>query len=1127
MRPGATHPRRATARSRLAVRLGFALLLVLAATALLGPAAASATECGTGPTLVTCRNDKVSRPVELTVPPGVIGATITARGGHGSQDNEHIGPGGPGGIVDATVALQAGQTIQIYAASSGYGANSKWGFSSGGRHGIANGPTAYDGGAGGGASAVVLLEGVRAIPLVVAGGGGGGGGAGDAIASSIGGSGGAGAGGDGPGTPRGGNGSNPIQQPAPFDELGGIGGGAGSEGESGSESFPPFAGGGAGGGGGGGYSGPGAGAGGGGVAHYFTKEKRFNPDYFGAGGGGGGDSYAIEGARNVSYSVAGGSCPAEGGPSGEGSPDCEGEVTIVWQLTPGEITSYGGAGEAATVGDEFPVPLQAKVLTVGHEPVAGATVTFTLPASGPSARFTATGDVTTATAVTNSLGIATAPPMLAGEEAGRWTATASVGGVAAPARFALANRPVATAALLEAPRRLTAGVPTSFTARVAAARASAGTPTGAVAFFVDGERACAGGGNHCEPTPLDGAGDAASPAVALSAGEHQITATYAPTGHFEASHATLATQVAKARSVVTVHTSPNPSLAGEAVTASAVVVAVAPSTATPSGTVSFAVDGQGVGGPVALVGGVASAELSLGEGVHEVEARYSGDDAVAASSAGATQSVGAALTAIELGSSARPSAYGTPPTFTARLASRTAAPTGVVDFLAGTEPLCEGVTAAPSGPAASVADCTPAPGALLPGRATIRAVYVPTGSFEPISTTLSQEVDPAQSQTVLLAVPLPNTFGTGWRLAATVRAAAVGLGEPTGSVLFGLDGARLGEPVPLGADGTASFAAAAGSALPAGAHPATVEYPGDKVFDGSGASTFVQVEPVKTATTLRSSAASARTGDTVRLTATVAPLAAGPTPSGTVRFLLDGAAVGAPVPLVEGSATSGPISGLGAGEHDAQAIFADPAQNFLGSRGALLQAVVAPAGAAAPGTVTSRCGAPGLILANAYRVGRQARVTGLAPLAEVGRKVVIRQGGRRVGTASVRFDGTFSARLPLRPGGAPFRAVLAGHATPPLAAETPLTLVGEGVQGTARAVVDVGLATGAGKRLVLERQASCGGGYSVVRRLETGRGGRVRLVLTRPAPGAGPVLFRLRRGGEESVGIVVRERFTE
>src|SRR5579884_932788 len=104
------------------------------------------------------------------------------------------------------------------------------------------------------------------------------------------------------------------------------------------------------------------------------------------------------------------------------------------------VTAYTGSNQSATVASAYSSPLQAQVLDPNGNPVQGATVTFASP-SGTNPGVTFAGGGATATASTNSAGIATSPPLTANTTAGTFTVTASTAGVANPATFSLDNLP--------------------------------------------------------------------------------------------------------------------------------------------------------------------------------------------------------------------------------------------------------------------------------------------------------------------------------------------------------------------------------------------------------------------------------------------------------------------------------------------------------------------------------------------------------------------------------------------------------------------------------------------------------------------------------------------------------------
>jgi hypothetical protein len=110
---------------------------------------------------------------------------------------------------------------------------------------------------------------------------------------------------------------------------------------------------------------------------------------------------------------------------------------------PAAISVAGGTGQSTTVGSTYSTLLQAEVVDSFGNPVAGAVVTFTTPAAGPSGVFDALSSVPT-----NVLGIATAPALMANTQAGTFTIAATVAGVAGAADFSLTSVAGPVAALV-------------------------------------------------------------------------------------------------------------------------------------------------------------------------------------------------------------------------------------------------------------------------------------------------------------------------------------------------------------------------------------------------------------------------------------------------------------------------------------------------------------------------------------------------------------------------------------------------------------------------------------------------------------------------------------------------------
>jgi hypothetical protein len=154
-----------------------------------------------------------------------------------------------------------------------------------------------------------------------------------------------------------------------------------------------------------------------------------------------------------------------------------------------------------------------------------------------------------------------------------------------------------------------------------------GTPTGTVTFTIDGRAQ--------SPVPLTAVGsnvEAQFVTSTLTAGPHTVTASYSGDANVSPSSGSLSTQTVTApglkSTTTTLTSSLNPSTYGQMVTFTAVVSPGA-SAGSPTGTVSFTIDGAPLT-PVALqkVGGVEEAVFStaaLSAGTHTVSATYNGD----------------------------------------------------------------------------------------------------------------------------------------------------------------------------------------------------------------------------------------------------------------------------------------------------------------------------------------------------------------------------------------------------------------------------------------------------------------------------------------------------------------------
>jgi large repetitive protein len=183
----------------------------------------------------------------------------------------------------------------------------------------------------------------------------------------------------------------------------------------------------------------------------------------------------------------------------------------------------------------------------------------------------------------------------------------------------------------------------------------------------------------------------------------------------------------------------------------------------------------------------------------------------------------------------------------------------------------------------------------------------------------------------------PAVYGQDVTFTATVTDTSGGLGTPTGSVQFSIDGTPYDESVNL-VDGTASISDADS---PAGSYEIAADYsPDDLSFLASISQSVPQVVTfADTTTTVDSGLTPSVYGQTVTFTAQVinsSPESAAD-PTGSVEFYIDGASYGS-VPLdAEGKATITDDT-LPAGTHQITAGFLPQDDNF----GASLSEAPAP-----------------------------------------------------------------------------------------------------------------------------------------------------------------------------------------
>jgi hypothetical protein len=370
------------------------------------------------------------------------------------------------------------------------------------------------------------------------------------------------------------------------------------------------------------------------------------------------------------------------------------------------------------------------------------------------------------------------------------------------------------------------GQPGTVTATVAPLAPGAGTPTGTVTFTLDGAAQ--------SPVVLTG-GSATFNLATLQPGDHTISAAYSGDADFSASSSgSLAQVISQASDTVTLASSANPSVTGQPVSLTATVAPVAPATATPTGTVTFTVDGAPQT-PVTLNSGSASLSLAtLTSGTHTVTATYSGDAAYTASTSNSlSQTVLSALpaTVTSLTSLVNPTVSGQSTTFnvTVKPATGSGTPTGTITF--------------------TIDGAAQAPVTLASGKAALRistltaGTHTVTATYSGDTELRGQHVERADANrgagptTVTLTSSLnPSDSGQTVAFTAVVLAVLPGTGTPTGTITFTIDGVAQA-PVALGSGKSVTIKT---STLTVGAHTITAAYSGDANYTASTSGTLTQ-----------------------------------------------------------------------------------------------------------------------------------------------------------------------------------------------------------------------------------------------------------------------------------------------
>lgn len=318
---------------------------------------------------------------------------------------------------------------------------------------------------------------------------------------------------------------------------------------------------------------------------------------------------------------------------------------------------------------------------------------------------------------------------------------------------------------------------------------------------------------------------------------------------------------------------------GEAIT---YVATVGAASGTPTGTVTFTVDGT-VASPFPVdPAHNASIVLHHSAGAHSVSASYSGDASYLPSvSSTLTQTVNKAATAVAMASN--PAQIAQPVAIRAAVTVESpggGTAGGTVDFAIGTSPIggCTGVPVQNG-----VAICNTS--VLQLGSFTIGAIYSGDANTTTSGGSLQLTVGKCSAGAYLAADPAAPANGAAVTLGVLVLGAP-GLAAPTGSVTIS-DGEVPLATLPLGGDGRASLVVPSGTLPPfgPGTHNIGAVYNGDANYGLSRAPALAVVMTGKAATAIALASTTAQVAQPVKITATVSVVgSSGGAAGGTVDF---------------------------------------------------------------------------------------------------------------------------------------------------------------------------------------------------------------------------------------------------
>ncbi|MBA6437279.1 beta strand repeat-containing protein [Streptomyces sp. GMR22] len=460
------------------------------------------------------------------------------------------------------------------------------------------------------------------------------------------------------------------------------------------------------------------------------------------------------------------------------------------------------------------------------------------------------------------------------------------------------NQASSTTTLTITPPSSSCGESVTLCAQVTTTPPGTCAPTGTVTFTIAGGPTLTG--------TVNGSGQACVTTSAIPVGTHAVTATYSGDTGVAGSSASGSVTVNQGVSTTTLSFLPTSPVCGQPVTLCAQVTVSAPSTCTPTGTVTFTIaGGPTLTGTLDATGQACVTTSAIPVGTHAVTAAYAGNTGVAGSSASGSITVGQAASTTGLTITPASPVCGQPVTLCAQVTTTspgTCAPTGTVTFTIAGGPTLTG-TLNGSGQACVTTSAIPV------GTHGVTASYGGNTGVAGSSASGSVTVGQASTTTTLTSSPNPSAPGQNVTFTATVTAVPPATGIPTGNVTFVISGG----PTLIGTLNGAGQATVSTNTLTTGAHTVTATYGGDTCFAGSTSPTITQnvvVAPTGTTVTATPATIRLRINGTLiipTLSATLRDASNNPIPGQTLTFVANSVlgpiALGSAVTNASGTAT--------------------------------------------------------------------------------------------------------------------------------------------------------------------------------------------------------------------------------